>query len=185
VRSALKGACPPVLNYTSKETIPCIEFNEFALKEITKFHPDTVILLADWVIYYEQRKANLSDDKLVSTIDRLKALGVKKIILVGNYPDFEVNQARLGLKLFQPQEIDRTYKRFNFSTIKVDRHMADIANSKNIKFISPINLLCNIDGCLLSASRDEFIPMAYDKTHFTYAGSDFFMQNFIDKDFFR
>lgn len=185
VRSALKGACPPVLNYTPKETIPCVEFNEFALKEIIKFKPDTVILLADWVIYYEQGKVNLSDEKLISTIVRLKALGVRKIILVGNYPDFEVNQARLGLKLFKSQAVDRTYKRFNFSTIKVDRHMAEIANSNNIKFISPINLLCNADGCLLSASRNEFIPMAYDKTHFTYAGSDFFMQNFIDKDFFR
>lgn len=185
LRYALKGACPPVLNYTPQETIPCIEFNEFAFSEIAKFHPDTVVLLADWVIYGERGKTNLSDEKLVLTIDRLKSLGVKKIILFGNYPDFEVNQARLGLKLFQPQVVDRTYKRFNFSTIKVDRHMAEIAYLSQINFISPINLLCNTEGCLLSASRNEFIPMAYDKTHFTYAGSDFFMENFIDKNFFR
>lgn len=61
--------------------------------------------------------------------------------------------------------------------------MAEIAHLSNINFISPIDLLCNTEGCLLSASRNEFIPMAYDKTRFTYAGSDFFMENFIDKFF--
>jgi len=182
---ALKGACPPVLNYTPKETIPCIEFNDFALRKIIQFHPDTVVLLADWVIYNQKGQAQLSDEKLVATINQLKLLGVKKIILVGNYPDFEVNQARLGLKLFKPQLIDRTYKRFNFTAIKAGQHISNIAQSNDIQFISPINLLCNVEGCLLSTSPDEFIPMAYDKTHFTYPGSDFFMQNFIDKNFFR
>lgn len=186
LRYLTKGQCPPVSDFRPAPNIPCDQFYNFAIDEIKKYQPNTVILLADWVIYKGTDSANyLSDQKIISTIRQLKGMGVKRIILVGNFPDFEINQAKIGFELFRPNSSVRTYKRFDFQVIKADRRMEILASEMGINFISPYQLLCNQEGCLVSASQEKFIPMAYDKTHLTYQGSEYFVRNFIDKNFFR
>lgn len=186
LRYLTKGLCPPVADFRPAPNVPCDQFYNFAIDEIKKYQPNTVILLADWAIYKGTDSANhLSNQKITATILQLKSMGIKRIILVGNFPDFEINQAKIGLELFRPNSIVRTYKRFDFQVIKADKRVEILANEAGINFISPYQLLCNQEGCLISASQEKFIPMAYDKTHLTYQGSEYFVRNFIDKNFFR
>jgi peptidoglycan/LPS O-acetylase OafA/YrhL len=185
LRYSAKGGCPPIINFSPSSNSECFKSNEFALAQIAKNRPSTVVLLADWVIYRKVKQNYLSNEMIVSTIDSLRSLGVKKIILVGNFPDFEVNQARLGMNIFIPSLVTRTFKRLDFSAIQTDKDIKEVAEKNNLDFISPIEVLCNDEGCLISASASEFIPMAYDKTHLTYPGSDYFIRNSLEKNFFR
>ncbi|QWD59899.1 acyltransferase family protein [Polynucleobacter sp. MWH-UH35A] len=185
LRYLMKGGCPPVLNFSPSGNSECFKFNEFALDQIAKYRPSTVVLLADWVIYRKVGQNYLSNEMIVTTIDSLKSLGVKKVILVGNFPDFEVNQGRLGMNIFIPNLVSRTFKRLNFSSIQADKDIKEIAEKNDVYFVSPIGVLCNSEGCLISASESEFIPMAYDKTHLTYPGSDYFIRDSLGKNFFR
>jgi len=185
LRYSIKGGCPPILNFSPSGNSECFKFNEFALNEIAKYRPSTVVLLADWVIYRKVGQNYLSDEMIASSIDALKNLDVKKVILVGNFPDFEVNQGRLGINIFIPNLVTRTFKRFDFSSIQADKDIKNVAQKNDVYFVSPIEFLCNDEGCLISASEDKFIPMAYDKTHLTYPGSDYFIRNSLGKNFFR
>ena len=186
LRYLTKGMCPPVEDFIPAPNILCTKFYNFAIEAIKKYQPDTVVLIADWVIYKGTSPASqLTDEKIISTINHLKSLGVKNIILFGNFPDFEVNQARIGFQIFQPKSILRTYKRFDFQSLKADERIKILAGELAVDFISPTKLLCNQDGCLISVSEEKFIPMAYDKTHLTFQGSAYFVQNFIDRNFFR
>lgn len=185
LRYSMKGGCPPILNFSPSGNSECFKFNEFALGQIAKYRPSTVVLLADWAIYRKVGQNDLSNEMIVSTIDSLKSLGVKKVILVGNFPDFEVNQGRLGRSIFIPNLVTRTFKRLDFSSIRADKDIKELAEKNDIYFVSPIEVLCNSEGCLISASENEFIPMAYDKTHLTYPGSDYFVRNSLGENFFR
>jgi hypothetical protein len=186
LRYLTKGQCPPAPDFRPTPNILCDQFYNYAIDEIRKYQPNTVILLADWVIYKGTDPANhLSNQKISSTISQLKSIGIKRIVLVGNFPDFEINQAKIGYELFRPNSKIRTYKRFDFQTLKADKRIETLASEMGVNFISPLQLLCNQEGCLISASQEKFIPMAYDKTHLTFQGSEYFVRNFIDKNFFR
>lgn len=186
LRYLTKGMCPPVPNFTPAPNVACDQYYNFAIDEIRKYRPNTVILLADWVMYKGTDSANhLSNEKIIATINQLKSMDVGRIILVGNFPDFEINQAKIGLELFRPNLSTRTYKRFDFQSMQADKRIEILASKMGVNFISPSQLLCNQEGCLISASQEKFIPMAYDKTHLTYQGSEYFVRNFIDKSFFR
>jgi len=61
----------------------------------------------------------------------------------------------------------------------MDHWVHDIANTSNVDFLSPIETLCNDSGCLISTSLEKFIPLAWDDTHMTTDGAEFFIQSAI------
>jgi SGNH domain (fused to AT3 domains) len=56
-----------------------------------------------------------------------------------------------------------------------------IAKNNNVKFISPLDLLCDEKGCLISTSSQTLIPLAWDYGHLTEAGSEFLIAKAVKK----
>jgi len=181
-------ACPPMVNYLPRgeksgamaENYKCSRHINEAIKFIDKFHPQTIILAANWLQYDGVNSLNyLSDDSIRETIELLKSKNIKNIYLIGNFPVFNIEQPRLAAELFSDGSINRTYKRFNYSSVTSDTRMQNISKENTVDFISPIKILCNSDGCLFSSSKEELIPIGADLSHFTKAGSIFFIENAI------
>ena len=57
--------------------------------------------------------------------------------------------------------------------------MADFAQSQPVQFVSPIQSLCNQEGCRLSTSDNLLIPMGLDDSHLTKEGSIFFVNSLL------
>ena len=186
LKFAMKGGCPPVVNFLPRENSTCITFNQFAIEQIKKYQPDTVVLLANWSLYNGIAAWHKLENKdIISTVKVLKNIGIKHVILIGNFPVYELNQSKIGMRIFKSGVEDRTYKRIDFSSVIADKRIEILAREEGIKFLSPVKALCNEDGCLMSVSTSEFIPVAYDISHLTFSGSTFFIDKNVDKQFFR
>lgn len=61
--------------------------------------------------------------------------------------------------------VDRTYKTFNPLAAETDKKLID--------------LLCDADGCLISASKETLRPLAWDNSHLTEDGSNLFIDRAV------
>ncbi len=113
----------------------------------------------------------LDFDKLKSTVQMLRSLEVPNIVLVGQLPCFETRQPKVGAQVFVANKVDRTYRHFDSESLQANRKIKAFAEENRVEFVSPIDLLCNADGCLISTSRTKLTPLAWDYCHLTEAGS--------------
>lgn len=168
------AGCPPIADFSVSSRETCLETNRFVLSKIRELGPRTVILSAYWSMYNGTADGSdlLDYRKLKSTIHALREMGVPDIVLVGHLPTFEIDQPKIGAKEFVANRVDRTYRHFNPASRDADREMRRFAEDNGVTFVSPIELLCDREGCLVSASRTELVPLAWDYGHLTEAGSN-------------
>lgn len=181
------GACPPIDGYTAKieSYIECEEFQSEGFAIIEKYKPKVVFLFANWHGYLksnEYSRLNLSD--LVRTVHQIKVLGAGKVIVIGQFPLFEASQADIGRRVFSRGKAPYTKWLLNEEIFEVDEAIRKFTQENNVEFLSPIDFLCNDRGCQISASTEEYIPMAYDTLHMTPRGAHILFRRAFTKDFF-
>lgn len=166
------SGCPPIVDFFVDGRKGCKEINQYVLQKIEELHPETVILSAYWSLYNGTEKMNQLDyDKLKSTIQLLRNLGIPHVVLVGHLPFFETRQPDVGVREFVANKVDRTYRNYNYFSSQANEKIRAFAQENGVGFISPIDLLCNNVGCLISTSKDKLVPLAWDNAHLTEAGS--------------
>jgi peptidoglycan/LPS O-acetylase OafA/YrhL len=173
------GGCPPVINFDVDNRKDCRALNDYVFEKIKTNKVDTVILAAYWLMYdgkhdeFGKPWNYLSEEKLASTIQLLKAAGVKNITLIGQLPTYRYSQLAIGAYKFEKGLNNRT----NYALIQeselADKKMRHFAKNNNLGFVSPFDILCNNSGCLISTSLDNFIPLAWDYGHLTTVGSEY------------
>jgi peptidoglycan/LPS O-acetylase OafA/YrhL len=185
----MRAACPPIINYESKPTQPllaCAQFISQGLAAIDRLKPRVVVLSASWGGYLNGGEFKKLDLKQLSlTIDQIKERGVSKIILIGQFPITEMSQAQWGARRFIPNEINYSSQYIKKWITKADELMRNFSKNHSIEFISPLDYLCNSQGCQLSADSGKYIPMAYDSLHMTFPGAKFFVEKSMSTSTFR
>lgn len=178
------SACPPLLSFGPRgersealaENKICIDHNNYVLESIKKNQPKMVILAANWSQYDGINQWNkLTDTSIRNTVTALRQIGIQNITLIGTFPAFEIYQPRLAAALFSDGKEARTYKRFNYSSRESDRKVMSISTNLGINFVSPIDILCNPEGCILSTSTHALIPIGIDDSHLSKEGSIYFV----------
>ena len=135
---------------------------------IESSRPDVVMLHAFW-------NPPLDIAKLRGTVEALKAVPVRRIVLLGRTPVWD----KRGLK-----QTALNYYRFRGELIPeripaqpddaaTDHLMASIAGQLGIEFISARNPFCNPDGCLTRLGPSVLDLVATDQIHLTAKGSQF------------
>lgn len=176
------SGCPPILDFYISNRKECINSNKFVYKEIEILKPDTIILSAYWSMYDgTDGWEKLDTDKLVATISKLKSLGIKNIILIGHLPSFTVSQPELLRRrtIFDNIPI-RTYSKFKSTVNLYDKKIRDVASLTGINFISPLDILCDANGCLLSETKENILPFSFDYGHLNATGSNFLVSKFFE-----
>ena len=166
------SGCPPIIDFSVSIRPNCRAINDFVLDRIKALRPKTVVLSAFWALYngYSGWSA-LDSEKLKTTLTLLKQAGVPNVVVFGNVPTYLIPQPRIGIEKFVSQQFNRTYYKFNPDAKRADQNIRSIASAANVTFVSPIDLLCNEDGCLISSSADELDPIAWDYGHLTKSGA--------------
>ena len=170
------AACPPILDVPGRWE-SCSALNAAAFQTIAGRKPAIVVLGAQWI--------NYEWSALPKTIDRLKAAGVGKVIVVGPVPlweePFPTILARVVLKDRPRFRIpERTMTGFIQRTMGIDREMAQLAAKAGASYESPIGILCNQDGCLTRAGDDIQSIITFDAGHLTPAGSRYLASRFTN-----
>lgn len=160
--------CPPFLHFDVDNQPNCRQINAYVVDQISRQPPDEVILGGFWEAY---------DWKLLSpTIEYLKQIGVKSIIVVGPVPRWSGD---LTSVIYQYLSNNPTMKyvpqwmKFGLApeTRQVDKDMAAYAAGLGVDYVSAIATLCNDEGCLTRTGETFDSITAWDRVHLTTAGS--------------
>ena len=60
----------------------------------------------------------------------------------------------------------------------IDKAMKDYAKELNVRYISPLDILCNQDGCITRLGETSDSLITFDNSHLTRAGSEFLVSKF-------
>jgi hypothetical protein len=182
VVSFSRGGCPPVLAFNSEQAPDCSSVNEAVMQRLWEIRPDTVIMAGRWDLYDASGK--IDEEAIGWSIARLKSMGVRRIVGVGQFPVWEyavpkilaryyrTHPASHGGEAAQPLR-NKDYLLQSAFAVNYKIGRAFLAAAATV--VSPPSTLCNADGCLLTVPGTAREPIARDQTHLTYAGSIFFV----------
>lgn len=176
------SGCPPVFDFEVNNSKNCTELNSFVFNRMNESKPDVLIMSSYWSLYDGSQKwTQLDIKKLTATIETVKHLGVKKIIVIGHLPTYTVNQTDMLRKRFREDKINtRTYRNFKQSIIASNEQLEKIAQQAGVQFINPLDYLCNEEGCMLSLEKEKIAPLAFDYGHLTAEGSIYLLSKIFD-----
>ena len=172
------NGCPPIAGLYIDKRKNCMAVNGVVLDKIKTLKPGTVMLAANW-LRYDRKNSNwtqLDLGKLHATIAALKDVGIAHIVLVGQLPTYKIDQPMVGSRVFKADVVDRTLRSLNLQAFAMNETMRQFARENGVDFMSPMDALCNEQGCLISASSHELVPTSFDYGHLTGAGSRFLLE---------
>ncbi|EKD75684.1 MAG: Dolichol-phosphate mannosyl-transferase [uncultured bacterium] len=133
-----------------------------------------MIIAAHWLKVFDSSGSAWIDSdkkKFELTLSALKDIPIKNIVVIGNLPMFEIDQARVAMKIYNHGEVGRTFYKFKPISAVIDKKIGDFAKENSVMFASPIELLRNSEGCLISTSKSSLNYLAWDRAHLTEEGS--------------
>ena len=162
--------CPPILGFVKFDRPNCKKINDDLFAWIASTKPNKVVLAAWWSDYDWQ--------KVADTIAKLRQAGVGSVELVGPLPQWSEHLPNIVTKAFKadplhriPEYLQRGLKPQFFD---LDNQMRVLAQSQNVRYLSPAQILCKPQGCLAvfadPKAADPKMPLTYtafDLAHLT------------------
>ena len=139
--------CPPVLDFVTArpglESPQCLEVNRHVIRRIAELGSDIVFMTAWWELY--------EPTLLRRTVDTLRALGVKRVVLVGNVPVWRHDVTRTLFHYYKsspthavPSRVPREH--FHLPQ-RSDSTIASTAFAAGAEFVSLLDFLCDATTC--------------------------------------
>jgi peptidoglycan/LPS O-acetylase OafA/YrhL len=163
------SACPPILEIEIAAQPLCRRINDFIIKQISQLRPHTVLLSASWAAY---PSADLAD--LKHSIDQLKIIGVRNIILAGPVPVWTPSLPSVLLPYYvSHHELPERMKLGVTQRADIDDALQKLSAEWGITYFSMLSAFCNSVGCLTRTGNGVKDLVQWDSAHLTPAGSRF------------
>ena len=158
------GGCPPIhpsqadreLNRNMKNLAICKQMNE---ERWTPEYYDGVDYV---VVSTTYRGGGFSPDRLGEYIDFLHELGIRKIIVFGQFIHLRED---LLIALPKSESLRELVRRHSSENFAYNEALSRICAEKGCLFVDKKKLLCDETGCILEA---EGIPFTWDRGHLTW-----------------
>jgi hypothetical protein len=185
--------CPPLLDVAFGGDAQCKAMNERAYALIKSSMPDVVILHAYWQQkgrgMYDERTGRFDASLLAGTVARLKALGIRKIIVLGPVPAWRDNLRRIIFTRFARDPLHRLPPvRLNADGLQAGvqpatRALDQFAREQGITFLSPLDVLCNAQGCLTRMGDHDIEIATIDYGHLSPVASAYLISGLAERIF--
>jgi peptidoglycan/LPS O-acetylase OafA/YrhL len=176
------GGCAPILGFSTENRPVCPALNAAVLNKLATFKPELLIIGAYWALYDGNGGwGQVGSAQIQETVRYALAIGATRVVIFGSLPPFDNDHPTISANLFRPFLNNRTYQNFHAVAATHNQHLASLAYPNDTTFVSPTDILCNQDGCLLSTSEQEFDPINADSGHLTESGSRLLIQIAIDR----
>jgi peptidoglycan/LPS O-acetylase OafA/YrhL len=171
-----EGNAPPFVTKGKGDTGATLSaINRFRMDVIGKYKPNIVLL--HWMPGGLNSKFSNSDvarmiDEQITSINEVSPLS--KVIIIGPPPKWSASLQRQMISYYirhnqsPPKYMSDGLERVNFS---LNEFLANNLLHKSVKYISLLDILCNVDGCLTRVSADYTDLTAVDWGHLTRSGS--------------
>ncbi len=168
------SSCPPILNMEINGSPYCKKINDYIFESMKLNKPDKVVLAANWVAYDWK--------KIEGTINELRAIGITDIDLVGPVPHWIDTLPKQLYLYYKSDRYHRIPKRMKFglepANAELDAELSDLSGDLKVNYISPVKILCNMDGCITMLGETGDTLTAFDAAHLTEMGSRYLVSQF-------
>ena len=164
------SACPPILAAGSDGR--CDAANEIVLDLIKSSHPEIVLLHAWWDGYKDL-------EKLRETIGQLKALNVKRIVILGPVPVWKRTLPHTLVNFYRLRHAIADRIAAGVSGPGDDARMEAFSKSAGAEYISAWHTLCNSEGCMTRVGPSASDVITTDNVHLSDAGSQFLIEGIM------
>ncbi|MGP9814142.1 acyltransferase family protein [Rhodopseudomonas sp. NSM] len=181
-------ACPPILGFASVKSPFCRANNDIVHARLKQLKPDTVILVArEWSNYdWDNRQAGESEGLIRATLAELRAIGVRRIVVVGMFPSWRTPPRRIlaqyyraraaGLAAPEAIPLRDVPPRLSTSEAEGNEALRRFFEAEGVAFVSPTPSFCDAQGCLLGVPGDSGTPIVFDGSHLTPEASVYFVR---------
>lgn len=168
------SGCPPMIDMASEHRQHCKSFNDAVVAALASLSPDVVVMEAHWALYAGINGLPTFDPlALRATVQAMQRIGVPRIVVMGSLPTWKIYQPRVAFEVWRERHVlrDRTSEFLDRAPFVADTRVRDAVAGTAAAFVSPLELLCNPAGCLISADSSRPVPVAWDNDHLSIAGS--------------
>jgi SGNH domain (fused to AT3 domains) len=136
--------------------------------------PRVIIMEAHWALYGEGSSPAEFDSSLLDrTIQTLERIGPARVDVMGSLPSWKIYQRRAAFEIWRREYVlqIRSSQLLDRTAFDADSFVREAVIGTGAIFVSPVQLLCNRDGCLMSADSLGHAPIAWGNDHLSLAGS--------------
>jgi peptidoglycan/LPS O-acetylase OafA/YrhL len=161
------SACAPIL--AAGTDARCDAANDIVFGIIRSSHPEIVLLHAWW--------DGVKDlEKLRETIGQLKALSIKRIVILGPVPVWKRTLPHSLVNFYRLRHAIAERITTGVSGPQHDERMEAFSKSAGVEYISAWHTLCNSEGCMTRVGPAASDVIATDRVHLSDAGSNFLIE---------
>jgi peptidoglycan/LPS O-acetylase OafA/YrhL len=181
------GWCDPLIVEEVGER--CANINKYIVKKVSQIKPDILILFSNYQARLHGRdKRIFGGDKTYDVIvdnelSKIKQLGVKNIIVVGQTPTWKGSLPKVLARHFLGKSLpipDRTYTGVEDRSLAWDKRMRSQNYGDGIVYVSLKDKFCDEKGCLTYIENDQDRDLiVFDYGHLTAIASDFVTQELL------
>lgn len=179
------SSCPPLFSFaTAAHQKKCSDAYDIVAEKIAALRPHTVIMAASWFQYYIASDGGRIDGSIRATVERLKSMGVRRVVGVGQFPHWTASPQRIlsriyspfaGLLGWAPQRVRDNKSLVVWGAFDVERRLEAAFLAAGATFISPKATLCYDTGCYLLVPGSNGAPVDWDRNHLTAPASIYFI----------
>ncbi|EMY76190.1 acyltransferase [Leptospira weilii serovar Ranarum str. ICFT] len=182
------AACPPIFEFETSRHPLCRSTNQYIGKElIPKLNPSLIVLSAYWPAYFFPREVTFAKDlsRFKESIISLKRDQAENLVLIGPLPEWEGGLPNVLIKRIvfdKKSDIpERMIPQKFEKVVELDKEFRKLSKELDIVYISPIDYLCNVEGCITRVGDTTDSLIAFDHGHLTQVGTEFFIRKIFPK----
>lgn len=163
----------------------CVEIDAHVLKMIKEENPELVVSFDQYAPSPQIKDPYYYLPEFLRTARELEMSGARRIVFVGQMPNWEVELPKVLLRKFArwgSPVPERTYAGINRTSLEVDDILKRQHYSDNAAYLSLKDSLCNASGCLVRVGPDLSDDLiVWDRGHLTASGAAFVSNNILAK----
>lgn len=173
------AGCQPILDWDVPGFPKCRAINDHIFSLIASGKPEHVVLSSWWLGYGE-------GERIRETVGRLYAAGVKDVLILGPVPRWHGTLYENLFAIYRTAPFDAIPRRLSVgldaSVADADRAMRRAAADSRARYLSPLEMLCDGDGCLIRPDEPAFdrALMNFDGGHLTPEGSRYLVRRIAE-----
>ncbi len=170
------AGCPPAVGFTAGGR-RCEDIVKEVMRRVKAEKVGHAVMVARW----SGQGWPAIAPQVTSAISELRKLGVQRIDLVGQLPEWSNT---LPTSLFESYQRDRQFhRRMTFGLAgggeALEASLKEFSERVGVNYLSPRQVLCNEQGCLTMIGGRLDAITSFDRGHLTVPASEFVVQQFM------
>jgi peptidoglycan/LPS O-acetylase OafA/YrhL len=165
--------CAPIVGLKLRERPACLSINSAVLDHVRNLRPSIVVLSAYWDYLDPDHDRTTRAEKLLQTIELLKAAGVQKVVVLGSAPFWRapvpgllVGELHRNPNSPLPNSLPRS-----LLEIHDDTQLKAVTLKGSAIYVPVFENLCDQTSCLATTGPGWKDVVTFDQSHFTNHGS--------------